>query len=100
MGARMVQDNGLAALEVDTGIHPVTDCQHTLGHTANMGKGITLLLRILHFKTRTRSLQSAAVADLTTGFGIKRGLLQHHNPRLPVLQTVDGHAVMKQCRYL
>src|SRR5690606_12758224 len=93
---RVVQSSGLAYGSVhggfDAGPHP----QATAVEDAVVQEGATGLAGVAHVKTQTFAGEVAAVADLSTGFGIERRLVEHHYTLFAGIELLNAHAFAEQ----
>src|SRR5690606_6852991 len=93
---RVVQSSGLAYGSIhggfDAGPHP----QAAAVKDAVVQEGSTVLAGVVHVKTQTFAGEVAAVADLPTGLGIERRLVEHHYTLFACIELLNAHAFAEQ----
>src|SRR5450830_172490 len=96
VGGRVVQRSGVAHVGVHLGFHRRTDGQAARRQHAVVQERTAGLGGIAYIKTTGRSLEETAVANLPTGFGVERRLVQDHHAVIAFTQDVDRLAVFIQ----
>ncbi len=97
VGRGMVETCSGAPLVVDQRFELIAHRDGALGQFADVDNGtLALLAGIQHPEHPALFAQHAAVAHLATGFGVKRGVIQHHNALIAGLQAVHRLAVHEQ----
>ncbi len=96
MCRRVIQCRCLPIIFIDMCNDLLAYFKGTVFTFANMGKGFTLFASVFDNKVCTRRINFTLITDLTTGFSIKRSVIQNDNALLTGMQFVDIFAINQQ----
>ncbi len=99
MRGRVVKCCCLTVIFIYVGNHRLTYFKGTILTFTNMCKGFALFACVFNNEVRTSRVDFALIAHLTTGFGIKRRVVQNDNALLPGMQFIDIFAINEQSSY-
>ena len=87
---RMYPDTDLPPIRIDRGLDRIADFEHALAHCAEVGVvDARQLDRVVDIEVGRCRSESARVADLAAGFGVKRGLVEQYDGLAARLQRID-----------
>ena len=96
VGGRVVQRGGLTHAGLGLGLDAGADGEAALGHHAVVQEGAAGLGGVTHVEAHAGALEITAIADLAAGFGVERGLIQHHHALLAFGEAVDSSTCLEQ----
>ncbi|MNM68598.1 hypothetical protein D3C81_801620 [compost metagenome] len=93
VGSRVVQRSGVTHVSLDVSFHRCANDQTARRQHAVVQECATGLGGVTHVKARSASLQITTIANLTTGFGVERRLVENDHALVAFTQDIDRLAI-------